>query len=85
MKEERKGRGTFRTISLPAPLVDAVEKVIKELQYWPTKTDFIRESVIEKLERYKEELETKKHWREINTSNNGRMLAASIRRGSSHI
>jgi Arc/MetJ-type ribon-helix-helix transcriptional regulator len=58
--DKEKSRGEFRTISLPASLVERVETLIKELKYWPTKTDFIREAVLEKLEKYREELEAKK-------------------------
>jgi Arc/MetJ-type ribon-helix-helix transcriptional regulator len=58
--DREKGRGEFRTISLPALLVERVETLIEELKFWPTKTDFVREAVIEKLERYREELEAKK-------------------------
>jgi len=59
--KEKKGRGRFRTISLPAPLVERVEEFVSGLRYWPTKTDFVREAVLEKLEKYKRELESKKH------------------------
>jgi hypothetical protein len=34
--------------------VKRVEVFIEEFRYWPTKTDFVREAVIEKLEKYKE-------------------------------
>jgi hypothetical protein len=47
-----RSRGEFSTISLPTPLVEIVEKVVSELKYWPTKTDFVREAVLEKLEKY---------------------------------
>ena len=50
---EKKGRSEFRTVSLPASLVEEVEKVVDGLRYWPTKTDFVREAVLEKLERYR--------------------------------
>ena len=56
MPRGSKGRGEFRTISLPSPLVDEVEKVVENLRYWPTKTDFVREAVLEKLEKYRNEL-----------------------------
>jgi len=49
---EKKGRSEFRTVSLPASLVEEVEKLVDVLRYWPTKTDFVREAVLEKLERY---------------------------------
>ena len=57
MTREKKGRGDFRTVSLPSSLVDEVEKVVGNLGYWPTKTDFVREAVLEKLERYRREAE----------------------------
>jgi Arc/MetJ-type ribon-helix-helix transcriptional regulator len=50
--KEKKGRGEFRTVSLPSSLVERVEKTVNDLRYWPTKTDFVREAVLEKLERF---------------------------------
>ena len=52
MLKEKKGRGDFRTVSLPSPLVDEVEKTVADYRYWPTKTDFVREAVVEKLKAY---------------------------------
>ncbi|MEM3041896.1 MAG: ribbon-helix-helix domain-containing protein [Nitrososphaerota archaeon] len=52
----KKGRGQFSTISLPTPLVKEVEKVVSQLGYWPAKTDFVREAVVEKLQKHKKEL-----------------------------
>jgi Arc/MetJ-type ribon-helix-helix transcriptional regulator len=43
----------FATVSLPTPLIGEVEKLVEELRYWPTKTDFIRKAVVEKLELFK--------------------------------
>ena len=51
-RELTRTKSVFSTISLPKPLILAVEKVIEEHGYWPTKTDFIREAVLEKLEKY---------------------------------
>lgn len=50
---EKKGRSEFRTVSLPSSLVEEVERLVDVLRYWPTKTDFVREAVLEKLERYR--------------------------------
>ena len=55
MTKDSKGRGEFRTISLPAPLIEKVEEIIEKFEYWPTKTDFIREAVLDKLEKYNRE------------------------------
>jgi Arc/MetJ-type ribon-helix-helix transcriptional regulator len=52
----QKKRGPFSSISFPTPLVNEIEKVVKEFGYWPTKTAFIREACLEKLERYRREL-----------------------------
>ncbi|MEM2129078.1 MAG: ribbon-helix-helix domain-containing protein [Candidatus Bathyarchaeia archaeon] len=57
-EEREKGRAPYSSISLPASLMEEVEEVVRRMGYWPTKTAFIREAVIEKLERYKRELET---------------------------
>jgi Arc/MetJ-type ribon-helix-helix transcriptional regulator len=54
--KRRRGRGPFLSVSFPMPLVREVEKIVGELGYWPNKTTFIREAVMEKLE---------KHWREL--------------------
>jgi len=59
-KAEKKARGPFSSISFPTPLIKEIEKVVEELGYWPTKTAFIREAVMEKLERYKKELEARR-------------------------
>jgi len=66
LTKERKGRSEFRTVSLPAQLVEQVEKIIQEFRYWPTKTDFIREAVIQMLERYKRELKQRAELPETN-------------------
>jgi len=50
--QEKSNRGEYHSVSLPANVVKRVERVAKELGYWPTKTDFVREAVIEKLEKY---------------------------------
>ena len=60
MPKKEKGRGAFSTISLPTPLIEEVERIIEEFKYWPRKTDFVREAVVQKLERYKKELEKRK-------------------------
>jgi len=63
LSSERKdwgGRGQFSTISLPTSLINEVERIVEEFKYWPRKTDFVREAVIEKLERYRKELEERR-------------------------
>ena len=45
---------------MPSKLVRRVEKTVREFKYWPTKTDFVREAVLEKLEKYENRLESEK-------------------------
>jgi len=59
-KEKKKARGLFSSISFPTPLIKGVENIVEELGYWPTKTAFIREAVMEKLERHRKELEVRR-------------------------
>ncbi len=39
----------YRTVSLPTGITDDVEKLIEELQYWPSVSSFVREATLEKL------------------------------------
>jgi len=55
-----KKRSRFSTISLPTPLIEEVEGIVEKFKYWPTKTDFVREAVLEKLRVYKKELEERR-------------------------
>ena len=52
-------RGKYSTVSLPTSLVKEVESVVKSLEYWPTKTDFIREAVLEKLRKFESKTNSK--------------------------
>ena len=42
----------FSSISLPTPLIEKIESLVKNVGYWPNKTAFIREACMEKLEKY---------------------------------
>jgi Arc/MetJ-type ribon-helix-helix transcriptional regulator len=59
-KEKKKARGLFSSISFPTPLIKEIENIVEELGYWPTKTSFIREAVMEKLEKHRKELEARR-------------------------
>jgi len=58
--KENKSRGPFSSISFPTPLVKEVERVVKELGYWSTKSAFIHEAVMERLQTYKKELKARR-------------------------
>lgn len=57
-KETR--RLPYKSISLPARLMEEIAKIVKQLGYWPTKTDFIREACLQKLEKHRRELEARR-------------------------
>jgi Arc/MetJ-type ribon-helix-helix transcriptional regulator len=63
----KKGKRAFLSVSLPTPLVEKIEEVVDELGYWPTKTAFVREATVEKLD-----ARTDKHKKEGRTLGRGR-------------
>jgi Arc/MetJ-type ribon-helix-helix transcriptional regulator len=60
VKEKKAGRGLFSSMSLPTPLTKEIERVVDALGYWPNKTAFVREAVMEKMEKHKKELEARR-------------------------
>jgi len=58
-KRERK-RQSYSSISVPTRLLQEIEKLVKVVGYWPTKTAFIREACLEKIEKYRKELEARR-------------------------
>jgi len=60
-EKEKKRRQPYSSISIPIRLLKEIEKLAKELGYWPTKTAFIREACLEKMEKHRKELETRSH------------------------
>jgi Arc/MetJ-type ribon-helix-helix transcriptional regulator len=58
--DKTRKRKAFSSISLPTPLVERIEKVVDELGYWPTKTAFVREASLEKLDKHRKEELTQK-------------------------
>ena len=62
-RKRRKG-AKFATISLPVRLIEEIESIVETFGYWPTKTSFVREAVLEKLGRFKKELEERREVKE---------------------
>lgn len=50
----------YASISLPLPILERIEGLKEELGYWPTKTAFVREACLEKIEKHRKELEARK-------------------------
>jgi len=58
--KKEKSTQPYSSISIPTRLLKEIEKLVMELGYWPTKTAFIREACLEKLERLRNELEARR-------------------------
>ena len=54
-KTRERKRQAFSSVSLPTALLERIEDVVGELGYWPTKTAFVREASLEKLNKYRKE------------------------------
>lgn len=47
----KRTRVEFGAISIPMPVLEEIDKLIKEYGYWPSRSSFAREACIEKIER----------------------------------
>ncbi len=50
-KRGKRARVEFGAISIPMPVLEEIDKLIKEYGYWPSRSSFAREACIEKIER----------------------------------
>jgi metal-responsive CopG/Arc/MetJ family transcriptional regulator len=50
-RHKRRTRVEFGAISVPMPILEEIDKLIKEFGYWPSRSSFAREACIEKIER----------------------------------
>ena len=57
---EKRTKRRYSAVSLPLALVREVERVVEELGYWPGRAQFIHEAIMEKLEKYKKEIEARR-------------------------
>ncbi|MFB0544064.1 MAG: ribbon-helix-helix domain-containing protein [Candidatus Bathyarchaeia archaeon] len=46
-----KKRKDYSSVSLPIKLLEEVNKLIKELGFWPSASAFVREAVVQRIER----------------------------------
>jgi len=42
----------YTTVSFPKPLIAHIDKIVKEIGFWPSTAAFVREACVEKMERY---------------------------------
>jgi len=52
----RRVRVEFSTVSIPLPILEAIDRLIEGLGYWPNRSTFVREACLEKIERELERL-----------------------------
>lgn len=52
----RRGKVEYGTVSIPKPVLKEVDDLIALLGYWPSRSAFVREAVIEKFQREMERL-----------------------------
>ena len=53
----RRVRVRFSAVSIPEPILEEIDRLIEELGYWPSRSAFVREACLEKIERERRRLE----------------------------
>lgn len=56
-KRKRTSRIKFSAVSVPLPLLEEIDALIEKVGYWPSRSAFVREACIEKIERERNRLE----------------------------
>ena len=46
----------FGSVSLPMGILEAIDALIEELRYWPSRSSFVREACLEKIRRERDRL-----------------------------
>jgi Arc/MetJ-type ribon-helix-helix transcriptional regulator len=52
----RRAKVEFSAVSIPQPILEEIDGLIRELGYWPSRSAFVREACLEKIEREKKRL-----------------------------
>jgi len=55
--ERRPSKVKFSAVSIPVGILEEIDKLIEELGYWPSRSAFVREACLEKIERERRRLE----------------------------
>jgi len=56
-ERKRRARVRFSAVSIPEPILEEIDRLIEELGYWPSRSAFVREACLEKIERERRRLE----------------------------
>lgn len=57
---KKRGRGVYISVSFPTPLLMEVDRVVAELGYWPNRATFVREAIMQKLNKHKKEIQERR-------------------------
>ena len=55
---EEKTKRKFGTVSIPIGVLEAIDALIEELRYWPSRSSFAREACLEKIRTERDRLTT---------------------------
>ena len=51
MSDDEKQPRKFGSVSLPTGILEAIDSLIADLRYWPSRSAFVREACLEKIKR----------------------------------
>jgi len=51
MSDDDKPSRKFGSVSLPTGILEAIDALIADLRYWPSRSSFVREACLEKIKR----------------------------------
>lgn len=54
----KRARVTFSAVSIPLPVLEEIDGIIEDLGYWPSRSSFVREACLEKIQREIERMRT---------------------------
>ena len=56
MSHDEKRPRKFGSVSLPMGILEAIDALIEDLRYWPSRSAFVREACLEKIRRERDRL-----------------------------
>jgi Arc/MetJ-type ribon-helix-helix transcriptional regulator len=60
MSDDEQRPRKFGSVSLPMGVLEAIDALIADLRYWPSKSSFVREACLEKIRREEDRLKERK-------------------------
>ncbi len=53
---DKRPKVEFTSVSIPKPVLEEVDDLIRKIGYWPSRSSFVREATVEKIHREKQRL-----------------------------